>query len=223
MSKKNVSVLVSAAGWIGGFMDKLVIALRNYGVSDEQIHALVTQEGDAFVNKMANVIAMSMGPVRVKKISFTIFVDYGIGIETLLARGRYEWFDAIGITAERFPADRTGTAGIEVVLINFGHVVATDEALDELNWMGYRPADAHELLQLGVEHEYLPYMIVELGSVWHDEKGRHITIVLDGTSGRLKAGLSRQDPHDDFDPKMSWVEETYFAVVRKPVSQALES
>ncbi len=57
MSKKNVSDIVSGAGWIASFASELIKALRERGVSDEDIHSFVTEEGKSLVDRIADVLA----------------------------------------------------------------------------------------------------------------------------------------------------------------------
>lgn len=57
MASKDIPVLVSAAGRIGGFVDKLARALRKRGISDEQIRSLFTEDGDVAVGKTADALA----------------------------------------------------------------------------------------------------------------------------------------------------------------------
>ncbi len=46
MARKDVPAIVSGAGWIAGFADKLVRGLRKQNVTEEQIHSLVTDTGE---------------------------------------------------------------------------------------------------------------------------------------------------------------------------------
>ena len=65
MSKKrDVSLLVSAAGWIGGFVDQLVSELHKLGVSDEAIHQLVTEKGELPIKKIAEELVKLMAVAK---------------------------------------------------------------------------------------------------------------------------------------------------------------
>jgi hypothetical protein len=59
MTKK--SIMVSGAGWIAGFTDKLISALRERGVSDEDIHSLATDAGTNMVGKITDAIVAHLG------------------------------------------------------------------------------------------------------------------------------------------------------------------
>lgn len=56
MTKRNVSAIVSGAGWIASFTNELIKALRERGISDNDIHSLVTEEGNLLVGKIADVL-----------------------------------------------------------------------------------------------------------------------------------------------------------------------
>lgn len=54
-NKKNVSLIVSGAGFIGGFAHGLIEAMRRAGWSDERIHTLV-KEGDLSDEMMDKIV-----------------------------------------------------------------------------------------------------------------------------------------------------------------------
>jgi hypothetical protein len=75
VSKKNVTAIISGAGWIGSFADGLIKELRKRKVSDEGIHSLVTRNGELPIGKIADVLAE-----MVKKVStFPIFKTIKLG------------------------------------------------------------------------------------------------------------------------------------------------
>lgn len=100
---------------------------------------------------------------------YTISVDYGMSIEELVRLGYYDWLDR-NITSEHFPTSRTGKAEIAVELIHFDRIINSNEALRELDKMGYRPAELHELLVFGAKYPNVQrkFIIVALGSVWQN-------------------------------------------------------
>lgn len=58
MSKrKDVSTLISAAGWVSSLIGELVSALKERGVTDEQIHSFVTNRGKIPFSKIADEVA----------------------------------------------------------------------------------------------------------------------------------------------------------------------
>ncbi|MEA3398833.1 MAG: hypothetical protein U9R06_03795 [Patescibacteria group bacterium] len=100
MPKKDVSVLISAAGWLGGFIDELVLALREQGITDEEIHAFVKREGKASVKKIAEILAGDM-PESAGQTAFLrrisdkpLIIDAVDGAETLAnATDEFAWID----------------------------------------------------------------------------------------------------------------------------------
>lgn len=73
--KKDVPTLVSAAGWIGGFVDKLVRELRELGVADEAIYQLVTDKGDIQIKKIAEELAKLMNVAKEADSELLDFVE----------------------------------------------------------------------------------------------------------------------------------------------------
>ncbi|HEY4476338.1 MAG TPA: hypothetical protein VI954_02465, partial [Candidatus Paceibacterota bacterium] len=60
-----------------------------------------------------------------------------------------------------------------VELVQFNRYISTDEALRELDKVGMRPAELHELLAFGEKYPDVQreFPIVALGSVWDDQIG----------------------------------------------------
>ncbi|MFH1744802.1 MAG: hypothetical protein ABH881_01390 [bacterium] len=58
MSKKNVSLIVSGAGWIGSLASGIIVEARRRGIDDACIHALVKEgkASDALIVKVVNAI-----------------------------------------------------------------------------------------------------------------------------------------------------------------------
>jgi len=104
---------------------------------------------------------------------YPVAVDYGLTIEQAIGLGRYDWVNE-SVARNNFPTERKGKAELIVELIYFGYKVSSNKALKELDLMGYRPAELHELLALN--EKYYPeiqkeYPIVALGSIWEDWYG----------------------------------------------------
>src|SRR3989344_3188999 len=113
--------------------------------------------------------------------TYPLVVNYGISVEDAVEAGRYDWTNS-DITSRNFPTERNGTAEVAVELIHFNRHVSTDEALRELDRMGYRPAELHELLAFGEKHPEVQreFPVVALGSVWRGRDGRRVVPGLDG-------------------------------------------
>lgn len=177
MAKKNVSLLVSATGWIGGLIEKLVIALRERGVTDEEIHALVNENGNVLLNKIADAIAEFVK--QTKKIVYAVSIDYDINIEDMVKRGKYDWSDE-NITTKNFPAKHLGKSDITIELIHFNRSISLDDVIIELDKMGLRPAEACELLAFGEKYPDVQrnLQIVAVGSVGRNLHGTRYGVCL---------------------------------------------
>lgn len=68
MAKKNVSAIVSGAGWIGSLAGGVVSGLRARGFSDEDIHSLVIDGGNLPIDKMVDVLAGVIHEEQEKKV-----------------------------------------------------------------------------------------------------------------------------------------------------------
>ncbi|MGC9603381.1 MAG: hypothetical protein ABSF47_02840 [Minisyncoccia bacterium] len=57
-ARKNASFIISGAGWIASFIDKLIKALKNLGISDGEIHSLAsdTDNGTRMIERIASII-----------------------------------------------------------------------------------------------------------------------------------------------------------------------
>lgn len=103
---------------------------------------------------------------------YVVTVDYKMSVEEAVGRGNYNWADP-DITSKNFPMEQKGKVKLTVELISLCHRVSTEEALKELDQMGYRPAELLELLALGAQYPNLQTgPIVALGSVWQDLSGQ---------------------------------------------------
>ena len=143
-------------------------------------------------------------------VLYPVIVIYGASVEEMVKLGQYGWSNE-DITSNNFPTNREGTIDVVVELIHFGLHAVTDEALRELDGMGYRPAELHELLAFGAKYPDIQreFPVVALGSVWQDPCGSHYAPVLfvdvDGSRRRLGLGLT----------EYGWASDFRFAAVRK--------
>lgn len=174
--RKDVSILVSAAGWLGSFIGELIPALRERGISDEKIHAFVNDNGKISVEKIADVMAEDIQ--QAEGVYPTTF-DYSEPVEEKVTAGRYDWSNN-DITSAHFPTKRTGTVKSGIKLFHFNRNISSEEAIQEMDKEGYRPAEACELLDFGKKHPDVQreFPIVALGSVWRRLRGRRFVVCL---------------------------------------------
>ncbi|PIR97979.1 MAG: hypothetical protein COT89_01875 [Candidatus Colwellbacteria bacterium CG10_big_fil_rev_8_21_14_0_10_42_22] len=140
--------------------------------------------------------------------TYPITVDYGLSVEAMVKAGRYDWVNDY-ITSRNFPTKKKGKKQVVVELIHLNRSVSTDDALKELDKMGMRPAELHELLALGQMYPELQreFPVVALGSVWQNPNGN-----------RYVSYLSRDDSERNL--YLDWFEVDWygffrFAAVRK--------
>ncbi len=98
--------------------------------------------------------------------TYPVVVDYGKSVEEMVRLGKYSWSDG-GITSKKFPTKRTGKEEIQIVLVHFDQFISTEEAIKELDEMGFRPAELRELLAFGEKYPNIQrkFPVVALGSV----------------------------------------------------------
>ena len=139
---------------------------------------------------------------------YLLSVDYGRSVEDGVRAGRYDWANS-DINSRNFPTERKGPAEVEVELVHFNRGISTDEALGELDRMGYRPAEVHELLAFGEKYPevQIEFPVVALGSVWRDRYGNRVAPCL--------LGLGSERGLDLLWTEYGWDKFFRFAAVRK--------
>jgi hypothetical protein len=206
MAKKNVSLLVSAAGWIAGLVEKLVNALRERGVTDEEIHGLVTEKGDALIGKIADTIAEFVK--EAKNIFHLIIGSKNRTTEEMVEAGKYDWAND-DVNSKNFPM-RPRPAGKRVIeLIEFDHDVSSEEALEEARKQGLEQPDYEDALDFGEQFPEIQRKrpIVFLHKPWQDPDGNLRVLVLSGDSSLRELRLAWFDH--------GWDRRCVFAFVRK--------
>lgn len=182
---RNTNALMSGAGWILSFTDLLTKALLERGCSPEEIHSLVT--GTKPAKQAIDTIADAVSDIiQAVKNFFRVTVDYSQTLDEMIAAGSYNWKNS-DINAKNFPVDGKGTSPVNIELVHFNRNIESDEALNELDKMGYRPATLPELLAFGAKHpdKQREFPIVALGSVRRLLRGRRHVAYLDcGVDGR---------------------------------------
>ena len=117
---------------------------------------------------------------------YILTVDYGMKVEEAVNRGHYDYANP-SITSQNFSTKQKGKVELVVELIHFDSLISSAEALKELDRMGYRPADLHELLAFGENYPDVQreLSVVALGSVWmHSYGHRDVPVLLDHAGHR---------------------------------------
>jgi hypothetical protein len=164
-----------------------------------------TQNGESLARVLREALTSDGKPAG---NAYPLSVDYGRSVGDAVGGGYYDWAST-SITSKNFPTKRQGVAEVPVELIHFNRDISTDKALRELDRMGFRPAEIHELLAFGEKYPevQLEFPVVALASVWQDRYGfRYVSYL--GRSGSER-GLYLYRIEDDWDGIAR------FAVVRK--------
>lgn len=164
-------------------------------VTDEQLGKIARQQADLFRRVREGSLDVEevsrglQGIIEGKQRtgnSYAVTVDYGMNVEDAVRLGRYDWVNE-NITSRNFPTKRRGTAEVVVELIHLERYVSTEGALRELDKMGYRPAELHELLAFGEKYPDVQreFPVVAPGSVWQYPGGaRGVPCLFRHGSGR---------------------------------------
>ncbi|MBW2579011.1 MAG: hypothetical protein JRE38_13255 [Deltaproteobacteria bacterium] len=131
-----------------------------------------------------------------------VIVDYGQTLEQMVGAGKYDWANS-DITQEHFSVSGNGKAERPLELVHFNREMTTDQALEELDKQDFRPATIEELLAFGATYLEIQreFPIVELGSVWRDQRGM-----------RRAAYLHREGPRRSL--HLYWIESNWYGSYR---------
>jgi hypothetical protein len=185
-------------------------------VADEQLGKLARQQADLFRRVREGSLDVEYVSRRLQEIIevkpsdniYPLSVDYGRSVEDGVKAGRYDWVNS-DITSLNFPTKRKGRAEVVMELVHFNRYISNDGALRELDRMGYRPAELHELLAFGEKYfeVQLEFPVVALGFVWRGRGGGRFVPYLfrDGSKRYLYLGWIGD----------GWDEIYRFAAVRK--------
>lgn len=183
MGKKNVSLVVSGAGWIGGFAEGLIKALREREISDEAIHSLVTEGGKLPIAKIADVLADFIW--RMKKI-FQIVVGGNRTTEEVIKAGKYDWVDP-HIDSKSFPIEsrRNDEVTIEI-MEDSAFDLSSEEAIRDADiFRGLERPSYEDALFFGEqfpEEQKRRREIVFLHTPWRDSSINDYVLALLSTS-----------------------------------------
>ncbi len=178
---------------------------------------LTFQEAQAVTGgkgKLTEGVREVFGQFRIGQPSterYAVTVNYAGNktIKNLLKEGKYDWVNS-NITDKNFPTDKTGEEENEIHLVHLDRLFDNgDLVIEELDKLGYKPANPAQLLALGIKHPDLQrqFPIAALGQYWLDSSGARYVVYLHRGSGGRYASLR-------------WLEDGWyacwrFAVVRK--------
>jgi len=135
-------------------------------------------------------------------------VSYELTVEDLVTAGKYDWSND-DIISGNFPTDRKGKFEGKAYIVHCGRFISSEDVLAELDKMGLRAAELHELLALGVQHpdKQRDFIVAALGSVWQRPSGDRSVPYLGGWSDRRGLFLGWLDG--------DWYEDCRFLAFRK--------
>ena len=119
-----------------------------------------------------------------------IFVDYTRPFSDMISDGRFDWTNS-DITAKNFSITNRPNGEVEMKLFHFNRIITPDQAIQEMDKEGYRPAELPELLAYAKANpdEQRKYPIVGLGSVWRNFSGDRYVPCLYGVGDGRGLGL----------------------------------
>ena len=158
-------------------MKKLVVVLVVLVLVGGVVHS--TSADESLVNKLITLFEgltsyqIDDAVIEAKKrlgdepAAYPISVDYERSVEAGVEAGHYEYVSP-NIKSYNFPTKRTGTTEVVVELIHFKFGLSSNQVLRELDKMGYRPVDLHELLAFGEKYPKVQrkFPIAALGSIY---------------------------------------------------------
>lgn len=178
---KNVSAVVSGAGFAAAFWVALDKAVRRHGLGEEAIYNGL-KEDSPLIERFAELLAETAS--RIKQKVFRIIRD-NQSVEEKVKEG-FGYVDP-NITSQNFKvAPFGGPNPEEAVLVNFGEYVdSSEEALRRLDKMGLRPGLPTDLTDLSKSHPNSSRLagclpVVALGDSWQYPGGGLLVVSLDG-------------------------------------------
>ena len=176
-----------STGQFGEFVGAVVSQLWPIvkDMSPTQIQHLIENQGD-----LKNLIQRAFSENEKFARLYVVTVNYGMDVKQAIEFGNYDWVGG-DISQKNFPTKRKGNVDIILKLIHFNRDISTDQVLEELDQMGYRPAELIELLAFGEKYPQVQreFPIIALDSVWQAIGGAHYAPGLSGPGSERALGL----------------------------------
>ena len=156
---REKSGLLSAVGTALEIIRAIVEAVQDLGGSDDDVRRILIESD--LRGKIAKLLVFKT--LRV----FKVICDCGKTLTEMINDGNYGYVDS-NITQQNFPIQRSGRRQMEVALFHFDRIIVSEQAVAEMDKVGYRPATIEEFLALGASQPELQNdPMVALGSLWH--------------------------------------------------------
>lgn len=88
---------------------------------------------------------LAKGEAKKTTDTVTLEVDYDVDFEEVIKKCGFEWREKV-VTAENFPTDSKGKTKLEFKMFRFTKHLSADEAIAEMEKLGFRPAQPMEFL-----------------------------------------------------------------------------
>jgi len=185
---KNVSAIVSGAGWIAGFTDRLIEALQARGCSNEEIHTLVTLKAKLAIDPIADTISAVIR--QVKNVFRLTKIGDGRTTEELVLAGNYNYTNSY-VNPINFPVRQTKRGMRKIVLLKFDRETSSEEVIVEAAKQGLERPVYEDALYFGVEHPEVQreQPVVFLHEPWRSPDGFLYVLCLWSNAGGRKLNL----------------------------------
>lgn len=203
---KHVSAIVSGAGWIAGFTERLIEALQARGCSNEEIHTLATSKTKLAMDSIADAVA---AVIKIAKNVFRLTkIGDGRTTEELVRDGNYNYANS-NVNSANFPIRSMRRGVRNIVLLEFDRDPTSAEVLVEAAKQGLERPVYEDALYFGVEHPEVQRdrPVVFLHEPWRDSDGGLDVLDLWCLAGNRKLGLNYFGSR--------WGRDYRFAFVRK--------
>jgi hypothetical protein len=148
---------------------KLDARVKEKGGTEDAIHVLDKPGGEGLLGVIADLLVKAELKTRNR---FLVTIDYSRPLDQMIAAGKYSYVNE-NITVANFPITDTGKVETEIILVDFGRDIESDDAEKELATMGLEPAGIEHATAFGEKYPDVQreYPIVFLGSVWSGSDG----------------------------------------------------
>lgn len=107
-----------------------------------------------------------MPAIKTQISTYPLVVDYSKRIKTLVGLGKYDRCEG-EIISQKFSTAYKGEVWLEALLVYFDTAITDEDVVTELDKIGLRPGELHELLIFGVQHPEIQcqFPIIALGTI----------------------------------------------------------
>jgi len=178
------SVMANAEGIdasMGPLVPELEFSAWNAFDGKPSRNLTLIQLGTTHINEWWAAVRTSSGEVQPSHVeavqptitTFRVAVNYDQTVKEMVQAGKYDWSGSkFQVTGDTFPVNHRASGTVEIVLVHFHRHIGWQEALGELDKMGFRPAELPELLAFGATYpeKQREFPIIALGSQYSGQQ-----------------------------------------------------